>query len=128
MNVPVEDLIGGGLEPATATAVIEARDALERVRKATVSQRRHETIRLCFNNVGLPEDVDRLRRIIVFPDVNNETCQIQVYSLSGVKLGIFRFQEPIPDWWQTGDLVEAVIANIAQTDTEIIVDVEIREL
>ena len=128
MNVSAEGLIGGGLEPATATAVIEARDALERARKATASQRRHETIRLRFNDVSLPEDVDRLRRIIVYPDVNNEPRRFDVYSLSGVNLGVFRLQKPIPDWWQTGDLAEAVITNIDQTDTKIIVDVEIREL
>jgi hypothetical protein len=128
MNISEEDLVRRGLEPVIATTVIEARDTLERARRATVSQRRHETIRLRFDNVSLPEDVGRLGRVIIHPDVRSETRLIHVYSLSGVKLGLFEFQKPIADWWQTGDLVECVIASINRNDTQTTVDVEIREL
>ena len=128
MTVTDEKLVAGGLDPATATAVIEARDALEKVRKATVSQRRHETIRFRFHRIDFPEDVDRLRRIVLHPDQNNEARRIQLFSLSGVELGAFRLSRPIPDWWQSGDLVETLITNIDQTGDDTIITVEIREL
>jgi hypothetical protein len=121
MNVSDEELVAGGLDPAAATAVVEARDALERARKATVSQRRRETTRFRFKRGDLPEDVDRLRRIVVHPDASNGARRIHLFSLSGVKLGVFRLRRPIPNWWQTGDLVEALITNIDQTNTDTMV-------
>ena len=127
MNASDDELIEGGVNVATTNEILEEREQQERIRTATVSQRRRESIRLRLRNSELPEDVDRLRRLLVHVD-EDESQRIHVYSLSGAKLGKFQFPTPRPIWWQRGDLLESVVTTLESGEEGTIMTIDMHEL
>lgn len=125
-RVDQEELVQSGIDEPTAFEIIEARDARERLADESTSKYRDELIHF-EPSMPIPEDVKRLGRVVlqVHPW---DSQRYHVFSLSGHRLGAFHRESDCPAWWQRGDLCEAIVEEILETEGSNRLAVRTREL